>query len=342
MPEDKYLDIRDLDAGYGRSQVLFGVTLNVPWRGGVAILGRNGAGKTTLMKAIVGELPLLGGSIMLDSRDVGQLPTEKRIRLGVGYVPQEHAVFARLSVRDNLAVGAMTNRDSRAVNRILEIFPKLGQRMDQVAGTLSGGERKMLAIGRALLSDPRLLLLDEPTEGVWIGVIEEITERLVVLAKEIAVVIVEQHLDLALQVASHAYVLDRGRVALVGSLRLVPPMEPSSWWSVRLLDVRKRFRSREMRMIYRVAAAVFAGSLLAGAAAAQSTTPSGEKPETNCTTSPAATTGRAGEKTSNSMAMEKSAILPDAGGSNSAAPTVQSGGKPMEVRSECPLDSKAK
>ncbi len=217
MPDDKYLDIRDLDAGYGRSQVLFGVTLNVPWRGGVAILGRNGAGKTTLMKAIVGELPLLGGSIMLDSRDVGQLPTEKRIRLGVGYVPQEHSVFARLSVRDNLAVGAMTNRDSRAVNRILEIFPKLGQRMDQVAGTLSGGERKMLAIGRALLSDPRLLLLDEPTEGVWIGVIEEITERLVALAKEIAVVIVEQHLDLALQVASHAYVLDRGRVALVGS-----------------------------------------------------------------------------------------------------------------------------
>ena len=217
MPDDKYLDIRDLDAGYGRSQVLFGVTLNVPWRGGVAILGRNGAGKTTLMKAIVGELPLLGGSITLDSRDVGQLPTEQRIRQGVGYVPQEHSVFARLSVRDNLAVGAMTNRDSRAVNRILEIFPKLGQRMDQVAGTLSGGERKMLAIGRALLSDPRLLLLDEPTEGVWIGVIEEITERLVALAKEIAVVIVEQHLDLALQVASHAYVLDRGRVALVGS-----------------------------------------------------------------------------------------------------------------------------
>jgi branched-chain amino acid transport system ATP-binding protein len=216
VPEDSYLDISGLDAGYGRSQVLFGVTLDVPWRGGVAILGRNGAGKTTLMKAIVGELPLLAGSVALDKREVGQLPTEQRIRLGIGYVPQEHAVFARLSVRDNLAVGAMTNRDSRAVNRILEIFPKLGQRMDQVAGTLSGGERKMLAIGRALLSDPRLLLLDEPTEGVWIGVIEEITERLVLLAREIAVVIVEQHLDLALEVASHAYVLDRGRVALAG------------------------------------------------------------------------------------------------------------------------------
>lgn len=216
MPDDKFLDIQNLDAGYGRSQVLFGVTLSVPWRGGVAILGRNGAGKTTLMKAIVGELPVLGGSISLDACDVGRLPTEQRIRRGVGYVPQEHSVFAKLSVRDNLAVGALNNRDSQAVNRVLEIFPKLGQRLDQFAGTLSGGERKMLAIGRAMLSDPKILLLDEPTEGVWIGVIEEITERLILLAKDIAIVIVEQHLDLALRVASRACVLDRGRVALAG------------------------------------------------------------------------------------------------------------------------------
>ena len=222
MPDDdKYLDISNIDAGYGRSQVLFDVSISVPWRGGVAILGRNGAGKTTLMKAIVGELPLLGGSVGLDKRSIGQLPTEQRIRLGLGYVPQEHSVFGRLSVRDNLAVGALTNRDSQAVNRVLEIFPKLGQRMDQVAGTLSGGERKMLAIGRAMLSDPRVLLLDEPTEGVWIGVIEEITERLILLAEQIAVVIVEQHLDLALRVASRAYVLDRGRVALSGSAQQV-------------------------------------------------------------------------------------------------------------------------
>jgi len=219
--QDKYLDIQNIDAGYGRSQVLFGVTMAVPWRGGVAILGRNGAGKTTLMKAIVGELPLLGGAVSLDGRSVGALPTEQRIRLGLGYVPQEHSVFGRLSVRDNLAVGALTNRDSQAVNRVLEIFPKLGQRMDQVAGTLSGGERKMLAIGRALLSDPRVLLLDEPTEGVWIGVIEEITERLILLARDIAIVIVEQHLDLALRVADRAFVLDRGRVAISGSAQEV-------------------------------------------------------------------------------------------------------------------------
>ena len=222
MPDqDRYLNIQSVDAGYGRSQVLFGVSMAVPWRGGVAILGRNGAGKTTLMKAIVGELPLLGGAVSLDGRSVGALPTEQRIRLGVGYVPQEHSVFGRLSVRDNLAVGALTNRDSQAVNRVLEIFPKLGQRMDQVAGTLSGGERKMLAIGRALLSNPRVLLLDEPTEGVWIGVIEEITERLILLAKDIAVVIVEQHLDLALRVADRAFVLDRGRVAISGSAQEV-------------------------------------------------------------------------------------------------------------------------
>jgi len=106
VPDDKYLDIQNLDAGYGRSQVLFGVTMSVPWRGGVAVLGRNGAGKTTLMKAIIGELPVLGGSVSLDARDVGRLPTEQRIRMGFGYVPQEHSVFARLSVRDNLAVGA--------------------------------------------------------------------------------------------------------------------------------------------------------------------------------------------------------------------------------------------
>jgi branched-chain amino acid transport system ATP-binding protein len=211
-----YLEISHLDAGYGRSQVLFDVNITVPSRGAIAVLGRNGAGKTTLMKTIVGEIKTLGGQVVFDGRDIKQLPVERRIRLGLGYVPQEQSVFGRLSVRDNLAVGALTNRDKSAVDRVLEFFPKLGQRLDQAAGTLSGGERKMLAIARALLSDPKLLLLDEPTEGVWIGVIDEIIDRLKLLAKDIALVIVEQHLELALGVAEHAYVLDRGRVALGG------------------------------------------------------------------------------------------------------------------------------
>ncbi|MFI0846522.1 ABC transporter ATP-binding protein [Mesorhizobium sp. IMUNJ 23232] len=216
MLEDNLLDITDLDAGYGGSQVLFGVGMQIPRRGGTAVLGRNGAGKTTLMKAIIGELPLRGGAVSLDSRELGPLPTEQRVRLGLGYVPQEHAVFARLSVRDNLAVGMLSTRDQEALDRVLTTFPKLGHRLGQAAGTLSGGERKMLAIARALLANPRVLLLDEPTEGVWIGVVEEITERLIDLAKDIAVIVVEQHLDLALRVASQAYVLDRGRVAISG------------------------------------------------------------------------------------------------------------------------------
>jgi branched-chain amino acid transport system ATP-binding protein len=217
VPEQQFLDIRHLDAGYGRSQVLFDVNIGIPWRGGVAVLGRNGAGKTTLMKTIIGELVASKGEVFFDGRDVSRSQTEQRVRMGIGYVPQEHAVFARLSVRDNLAVGALSKRNPAAVERVLTIFPKLGQRLEQPAGTLSGGERKMLAIGRAMLGEPSLLLLDEPTEGVWVGVIEEITERLIELAKEIAVVIVEQHLDLALRVADYAYVLDRGRVALEGS-----------------------------------------------------------------------------------------------------------------------------
>jgi branched-chain amino acid transport system ATP-binding protein len=217
VPDHQFLDIRHVDTGYGRSQVLFDVNIGIPWRGGVAVLGRNGAGKTTLMKAIVGELALSRGDIGFDGRDISRLQTEQRARMGIGYVPQEHSVFARLSVRDNLAIGALYNRDKSAVDRVFAFFPKLAERLDQPAGTLSGGERKMLAIGRALLGEPKLLLLDEPTEGVWVGVIEEITERLIELAKEISVVIVEQHLDLALRVADYAYVLDRGRVVMQGA-----------------------------------------------------------------------------------------------------------------------------
>ena len=216
MSEPTLLEVRDLSAAYGRSQVLFGVSLNAPARGGVAVLGRNGAGKTTLLKTIIGELAAGGGTIRLDKTDLLRLPTERRVRLGMGYVPQEHAVFAKLSVRENLEVGALAGAQRSAIDQVLGVFPKLGQRLAQPAGTLSGGERKMLAIGRALLANPKLLLLDEPTEGVWIGVIEEIADRLRALVRDIAIVIVEQHLDLALKVADYAYVLDRGRVALEG------------------------------------------------------------------------------------------------------------------------------
>ena len=215
------LDARNICAGYGRSQVLFDVTLCAPRSGGVAILGRNGAGKSTLLKTLIGEIRPISGTIRFDGTDSTGEPTERRVRRGMAYVPQEQAVFGRLSVRENLALGALTQNDRSGIDMVLEFFPKLGQRLAQQAGTLSGGERKMLAISRALLSRPRLLLLDEPTEGVWIGVIEEIAERLALLTREMSVMLVEQHVELALRLTDYAYVMDRGNFALEGPAKQI-------------------------------------------------------------------------------------------------------------------------
>ncbi len=210
------LSVRDVCTFYGTSQVLFDVSLELPARGAVAVLGRNGAGKTTLMKTIVGELRPRHGSIDFRGQPCTRVATEQRIRRGLGYVAQEQAVFGQLSVQENLRVGALTNSDPHAIDQVLTLFPKLADRLPQLAGTLSGGERKMLGISRALLGNPALLLLDEPTEGVWIGVVEEIVERLLELTADMSLLIVEQHLELALRVSDYAYVLDRGRVALAG------------------------------------------------------------------------------------------------------------------------------
>lgn len=222
MSEDPILEVEGLCTYYGTSQALFDASLVAPRTGGVAILGLNGAGKTTLMKSIIGELNPARGRLILDGSDVTKTPTHQRIRQGIGYVPQEHAVFGSLSVRENLLVGGLSNSDKSGIDRVVEIFPKIGERMSQIAGTLSGGERKMLGIGRALLSNPRILLLDEPTEGVWIGVVEEIAERLEELTTQISVVIVEQHVELALRISSHAYVMDRGHVVLYGASGELP------------------------------------------------------------------------------------------------------------------------
>jgi branched-chain amino acid transport system ATP-binding protein len=222
MPETALLNAPLLDAGglctyYGTSQALFDVSLKVPSRGGVAILGRNGAGKTTLLKTLAGDLLPARGSVRFDGSDVARLPTERRMRLGIGYVPQEQGVFGRLTVRENLVIGAMTDpRGKERMEEMLTLFPLLAKRLSQQAGTLSGGERKMLAISRALLGRPSLLMLDEPTEGVWHGVIEEIAGRLEQLSKTIAVVIVEQHVKMALQVSQYCYVMDRGQIVLEG------------------------------------------------------------------------------------------------------------------------------
>lgn len=216
LMNEPLMRIRDLTAGYGRGQVLFGIDLDLPPRGGLAILGRNGAGKTTLLRTLIGELESTGGTISLDHQSLVGRPPDERVRHGIGYVPQERSVFTGMTVRDNLKLGLMGTKHPGDFDKVFAMFPKLSNRLDQIAGTLSGGERKMLAIARALLGEPRVLLLDEPTEGVWIGVIDEIADRLKALAEQIAVVIVEQHLDLAWRMASKACVMDRGKFVLSG------------------------------------------------------------------------------------------------------------------------------
>ena len=211
----EFLEVSGLESGYGRSKVLLGMNMKAPAKGGVAILGRNGAGKTTLLKTLIGELKPMAGDIHFGGRSVIAEEPEARVRRGMGYVPQEHAVFAGLTVRENLMLGTVLRKE-KEIDMALDFFPKLAQRLGQQASTLSGGERKMLAISRALLGKPALLMLDEPTEGVWIGVIEEIAERMRLITQEIGVIIVEQHVELALRIADYAYVIDRGVVALEG------------------------------------------------------------------------------------------------------------------------------
>jgi len=211
------LNVRKLSAGYGRSRVLFDLDMQAGSPGMVAILGRNGAGKTTLLKTLAGEIRPMAGVIEFDGRDASLEPTESRALRGLGYVPQEQAIFGKLSVRENLLLGAISQRGASRIDYVLDFFPKLAGRLNQTAATLSGGERKMLAISRALLGNPKLLMLDEPTEGVWVGVIEEIADRLVQLSKQLSLMLVEQHVELALRLADYVYVMDRGSIALQGT-----------------------------------------------------------------------------------------------------------------------------
>ena len=211
------LIVEKLNAGYGRSQVLFDVDFAAEDQGIIAILGRNGAGKTTLLRTMMGEIRPMSGRIRFAGEELQNQATEMRVRCGLGYVPQDAAVFRSLTVHENLKLGTILQHDKSGIDEVLSYFPKLGQRLQQMAGTLSGGERKMLAIGRALLGRPRVLLLDEPTEGVWVGVIEEIADRLTRVAGKLSIVLVEQNLALALRISDRANILDRGRFVFKGS-----------------------------------------------------------------------------------------------------------------------------
>ncbi|THV33504.1 urea ABC transporter ATP-binding subunit UrtE [Glycomyces buryatensis] len=213
------LELRDLSCGYGRSAVVQGIDLEVGTDEVVSIMGHNGAGKTTLLRAVVGLIPAMGGTVALDGADVTAKPTNKRVKDGMAYVPQGQQCFAHLSTLENLRLVADgRGRGKALIAEQLDMFPALKGLLGRQAGLLSGGQRQQLAIARALITEPRLLILDEPTEGIQPNVVAEIEATVVDLAARggLSVLLVEQHLGFALQAASRYYVLRGGRIASHG------------------------------------------------------------------------------------------------------------------------------
>jgi urea transport system ATP-binding protein len=212
------LSVNDLDAGYGRARVLFGVSLEVEPAQLVCVMGRNGVGKTTLLNTVMGVLPATAGSVTFEGRDVTRLPPHERVRLGMAYVPQGHESFPQLSVLGNLQVTLEASRGPQeALEEALETFPRLKPLLKRRAGFLSGGQQQQLAIARALVTRPKLLILDEPTEGIQPSIIIEIEEAIERLhASGLSLLLVEQYLDLALRLADRFLILDAGHVVHSG------------------------------------------------------------------------------------------------------------------------------
>jgi len=216
---DAHLAVNGLSVRYGRTQAVDGVSIEVPRGALVTILGANGAGKSTLLNAVMGVLPSRGG-IRFDGRPIDALALEARVALGLSLVPERRELFADLCVEDNLRLGAFRRRrDEReaALEDVYRQFPRLRERHRQLAGTLSGGERQMLAMGRALMSRPSLLMLDEPSLGLAPRIVAEVFERLVALREGgVSLLLVEQNARAALRVADYAYVLELGAVTTHG------------------------------------------------------------------------------------------------------------------------------
>ncbi|MEI8369694.1 MAG: ABC transporter ATP-binding protein [Planctomycetia bacterium] len=215
------LEVKELEAGYGPIRALDGVSIEVAEGETVAIIGANGAGKTSLLMAISGVVPARRGAISFAGRPITGLPTHAIARLGIGHAPEGRRIFPRLSVRENLQLGGFTQTDRATVARDIDeacsLFPVLGARMSQMGGTLSGGEQQMLALARALIGRPKLLLLDEPSLGLAPLIVQKIFEVIGSLSKRgIAVVLVEQNARAALKLADRGYVLETGRITLSG------------------------------------------------------------------------------------------------------------------------------
>jgi len=213
------LTISGLNQYYGGSHILRNVTFEVPMGACTTILGKNGVGKTTLLKCLVGLLPLRSGTLTFNGRDLAAMPPYERARLGIGYVPQGREIFPRLTVEENLLMGlAPKSRKARIPSRIFDMFPVLKEMLRRRGGDLSGGQQQQLAIGRALAADPKLLILDEPTEGIQPSIIKDIGKVISSLTSggEIAVLLVEQYYDFAKSLADHYLVMSRGEIVKQG------------------------------------------------------------------------------------------------------------------------------
>ena len=222
----RLLEARALCAYYGPTQVLFGLDIGVEAGGITTLLGANGAGKTTTLRSLSG-MCRTDGEIRFDGKPIAGRATEDVVRLGIAHVPQGRGTFSRQTVEENLQIGAMTRRDRREiatdVERVFGYFPRLKERHDQQAGTLSGGEQQMLAVGRAMMLRPRLMLLDEPSFGLAPLIVEELFGILRTLNRNenVSMLLVEQNAALALDLATHAYVLETGRVVMSGPSAVV-------------------------------------------------------------------------------------------------------------------------
>jgi branched-chain amino acid transport system ATP-binding protein/branched-chain amino acid transport system permease protein len=216
MSAQPVVQVEDLDVYYGTSQILFGVGLSVRQGETMALLGRNGAGKSTLLKTLIGIAPASNGSIKLADNELIGNSSAQNARFGIGYVPQGRGLFAGMTVEQNLELGGLKRQTGHGVHwtreRIYEYFPRIRERLSSPADYLSGGEQQMVAVARALSGDVRVLLLDEPFEGLAPAVVEQLFETFDRLRKEIAIIIVDHNLDLALALSDATVALERGRV----------------------------------------------------------------------------------------------------------------------------------